>query len=369
MKLKKSHSHNEPNPHHYCIILAGGVGSRFWPLSKESRPKQFIDVLGIGKSFIRITFERLSPLFRTTNFYVMTGEDYKKEVLEQLPELKPEQILTEPERRNTAPCIAYAAYKLKAKDPDAVMMVTPSDHYVADEKGFRLCVARQLDYAERSDHLLTIGIQPVFPAIGYGYIEVAEDMQLDVPIPVVRFKEKPNLKEAMHMLSLGFHLWNSGMFIWRADTATKALEKYLPEVADLFRAVEGYNTPAEEKEVAKAFLDSPAISIDYGLMEKADNVLVAPGSFGWSDLGTWESLYHQLDKDYNKNAVSSPSENVEVIDSSHLLIKSVCKDKKIVVEGLDNMLIVDTPDNLLICRRGDEKAMHNLIKSILKEEE
>ncbi|KGN95653.1 hypothetical protein HQ39_05300 [Porphyromonas sp. COT-108 OH2963] len=349
---------------HYCIILAGGVGSRFWPLSKASQPKQFIDVLGTGKSFIRMTFDRLSPLFPTENFYVMTGEAYREDVLAELPMLKAHQVLTEPERRNTAPCIAYAAYKLKQKDPNALLLVTPSDHYIADEGRFRDCIAKQLEDAEKEDALFTIGIRPTYPAIGYGYIEVEQSiMRLNRSQPVLQFKEKPSLPVAVDMLAKGNYLWNSGMFIWKASVFTSALEAHLPEVSSLFAPISSYNTPQESADVRLAFLRSPSVSIDYGLIEKAHNVKVAPSDFGWSDLGTWESLYRQLDKDDAENAVSAPkAKEVDLRECRNLLVKSSSPNKRLVLYGIEDMLVVDTPETLFISRRGDEAAMHEIIK-------
>lgn len=344
----------------YCIIMAGGIGSRFWPLSRTEKPKQFVDALGIGKTFIQMTYERFARFVPDANFLVMTGENYKELVLEQLPMLKPEQVLTEPMRRNTAPCIAYATYRLCQENPEATVVVTPSDQYIGDEDTFEKVICRNLDYAHRNDALVTVGITPTFPATGYGYIQV-EDKEKAVS-KVVAFKEKPELTKAQEFLADGNYVWNSGMFIWSLKSIRKAFETHLPDVATLFAAADTYGTPGEQEAVNRAFTDSRSISIDYGVMEKAENVYVSCAEFGWSDVGTWGSLYQQMEKDEAENVVSG--DRVHVENSSGCLLKETNKDKQVVVDGLEDFLVVDTPDVLMICPREDEERIKKLIETV-----
>lgn len=339
--------------------MAGGVGSRFWPLSRTEKPKQFIDALGIGKTFIQMTYERFARFIPDANFLVMTGENYKELVLEQLPMLKPEQVLTEPMRRNTAPCIAYATYKLYQENPKATVVVTPSDHYIGDESTFEKVICSDLEYAKEYNTLVTVGITPTFPATGYGYIQV-EDKSNDVS-KVIAFKEKPDITKAQEFLFAGTYVWNSGMFIWSLKSIKQAFETYLPDVASLFAAVE-YNTVSEQNSVNKAFSESRNISIDYGVMEKADNVYVSCAEFGWSDVGTWGALYYQQKKDEANNVLSGA--NFHVKNTTGTLLKEMNAEKQVIVDGLSDFLVVDTEDVLMICPRGDEENIRRLIESV-----
>lgn len=346
------------NKNHYCVIMAGGIGSRFWPLSRTEKPKQFVDILGVGKTFIQMTFDRFASFIPKENFVVVTGEIYKDLVLEQLPQLTEQQVLLEPARRNTAPCLAYAAYKLKKQNPDAVMVVTPADHLILDTATFADVMQQSLRHAENHNHLLTIGITPSFPSTGYGYIEV-EDTQASFS-KVSSFKEKPDYDTAVQFIEDGQYRWNSGMFVWSVKAIDAALREYLPVVANLFQSAEQfYFTPNEQVNVNAVYLRSESISIDYGIMEKADNVYVTSADFGWSDLGTWTSLYEQSKKDDRNNVLSG--DEIIATDTSNCFVKQLNVDKLVVVDGIKDLLVVDTPDVLLICNRTDENHVKVVI--------
>ncbi|NLZ95400.1 MAG: mannose-1-phosphate guanylyltransferase [Bacteroidales bacterium] len=346
------------NNNHYCVIMAGGIGSRFWPLSRTEKPKQFVDILGVGRTFIQMTFDRFAPFIPKENFVVVTGEVYKELVLEQLPELTEEQVLLEPARRNTAPCLAYAAYKLKKKNPDAVMVVTPADHLILDTATFSEVMQEGLRHAEENNYLLTIGITPSFPSTGYGYIEV-EDTE-ETFSKVTEFKEKPDYDTAVEFIESGDYRWNSGMFIWSVKAIDAALRAHLPTVSELFRSAEQYYyTPDEQKNVNEVYLASESISIDYGIMEKADNVYVRSADFGWSDLGTWTSLYEQSTKDERDNVLSG--DDILATDTTNCLVKQLNDGKRVVVDGVKDLLVVDTEDVLLICDRRDEDQVKAVI--------
>lgn len=343
----------------YCVIMAGGIGSRFWPWSRSDRPKQFLDITGSGRSMIQETFDRFESLLPATNFLVMTGERFEPEVLRQLPALYPNQVLTEPMRRNTAPAIAYAAYKIASHNPDGIMIVTPSDHCIKDSSLFRKRIREAVRYVGDHDALMTIGIKPTFPATGYGYIELSEEAKSKGVGPIRRFKEKPNEEEAEQLVASGDYLWNSGMFVWKVRDIIDALEEYLPEVAVHFAEVEEYGTVQELTAVNKAFEDCPSISIDYGVMERADNVCTIVGDFSWDDLGTWNSL--------QKYQESLPDElrpidaNIIQEGSRGSLIKELDPKKRVVAVGLDDYLVVDMDDLLFIAPKNDEKALHELL--------
>lgn len=346
------------NKNHYCVIMAGGIGSRFWPLSRTEKPKQFVDILGVGKTFIQMTFERFASFIPTENFVVVTGEVYKDLVLEQLPQLKEDQVLLEPMRRNTAPCLAYAAYKLKKQNPDAVMVVTPADHLILDTNTFADVMQQSLKHAEEHNHLLTVGITPSFPSTGYGYIEV-EDTEVSFS-KVTSFKEKPDYNTAMQFIADGNYRWNSGMFVWSVKAIDEAMQSYLPAVSELFQSAEQYYyTPDEQVKVNKVYEESESISIDYGIMEKADNVYVTSADFGWSDLGTWTSLYEQSTKDKDDNVLSG--DDIMATDTENCFVKQLNPNKRVVVDGIKDLLVVDTPDVLLICDRTDEDYVKKVI--------
>ncbi|ASS49983.1 MAG: mannose-1-phosphate guanylyltransferase [Candidatus Fluviicola riflensis] len=350
----------------YCVIMAGGIGSRFWPMSTVQRPKQFLDVLGIGKSLLRMTFERLLNIAPAENIYIVTNAIYKDIVKEQLPELSYDQILTEPERKNTAPCITYAAAKIHAINPNATLVVAPSDHLILKEEKFVDVIRIAIETANRNERLVTLGIKPTRPDTGYGYIEFVEDGDI---LPgqvkdVKHFTEKPNRELAEIFVKSGNYYWNSGIFIWRSVTILHALEKFKPELHELFTAESyKYNTAEEQAYVNHCFAACEDISIDFAVMENAKNVDVVLATFDWSDLGTWGSLYTHLEKDYNGNAVIG--DNVHMINSTNCIV-NLPNDKLALIEGLDNHIVVESDNMLMILNKDDEQ---NLKKYLIPMEE
>lgn len=355
------------NNNAYCIIMAGGIGSRFWPLSRNSRPKQFLDILGVGKSFIRQTYERFARIIPKENFLVVTGNDYKDLVIEQIPELAHSQILCEPMRRNTAPCIAYATYRLLKEDPDARVIVTPADHLILNEQKFLEVMLNSIEYTEQNDALITVGLKPTRPETGYGYIQInkGESKQCsDAICKVKTFTEKPNYDTAKLFVDSGEFYWNSGIFIWKLSSIEQALIKHLPEIACIFQqGTPYYNTPKETEFIANAYSQCPNISIDYGIMEKASNVYVFGADFGWSDVGTWNSLYLQLEKDVEQNAVKA--QHVFLKNSSNCMVNVVNDKKLVIVKDLDNFMVVDTDDVLMVCPRSNEDGIKQLVIEVL----
>lgn len=343
----------------YCVIMAGGVGTRFWPKSRKSMPKQFLDILGNGKSFIRMTFERFNQTIPAQNFLVVTNKNYKSLVLEHLPELTEEQILCEPVGRNTAPCICYAASYLKSKCNNSIMVVTPSDHYVADEQEFTRTMQECVEFVDSNECLMTIGITPTRPETGYGYIQRKSEQAIS---GVKCFTEKPNLEVAQAFIRSGEFLWNSGIFIWKTNSILKAIESYLPDMYSLFTSIsEHYGKSTEAEAIAEVFAQCRAISIDYGVMECADNVFVHSGDFGWSDIGTWGSLYQYSRKD--KYANVKPAEGCYTYDTRNTII-SIPKGKVAIINGLRDYIIVDTDDVLMICPRSDEQNIKKYIDEV-----
>lgn len=349
------------NSNQYCVIMAGGVGSRFWPMSRTSHPKQFLDILDTGKSFIRETYERFANFIPDENFLVVTNHSYKNEVLRHIPELKIDQILCEPLGRNTAPCVAYAAYRLVAENPDATMIVTPSDHLITNVDEFSRVMQLGADFAAKHDTLLTIGIQPDSPATGYGYIQIESALVAPEVHKVKTFTEKPTLEVAKAFLESGEFFWNSGIFIWRADVIKGAIEQFLPEIAALFESInDSYGTPTEREAIQKIYPECRNISIDYGVMEKAHNTNVICADFGWSDIGTWGSLYAHSPKSECGN-VAGPK--VLTYNTKGTIIK-VPKDKVVVVEGLEDYIVVERDDVLLICRRENEQNIKQYVEDV-----
>lgn len=347
------------NNNTFCVIMAGGIGSRFWPMSRKHMPKQFLDILGTGKSFIRATFERFLPLVPVENFYVVTNTMYKDLVLEHIPELDPKQVLCEPIRRNTAPCIAYAAYTLQKEHPNANMIVTPSDHLILNEVDFHAIIKECLEYAENNDALMTVGIRPSRPETGYGYIQKSNN---DLISRVKCFTEKPHLELAQTFVECGEFFWNSGIFIWTVENIIKAFEKHLPDHHALFEAAkDDIGTEREQKALEQVFSESKSISVDYGIMEKADNVYVRCGDFGWSDVGTWSSVYQLSRKDRYANTKSH--EGCYTYNTRSSII-SVPKDKIAVVNGLRDYIVVDTDDVLMICPRSEEHSIKMYIDDV-----
>lgn len=345
--------------------MAGGVGARFWPMSRTSHPKQFIDILGTGETLIQQTFKRLTRLCPAENILIVTNGIYRDLVMSQLPEIKEEQVVCEPMRRNTAPCIAYANYKILKKNPDACIVVAPSDHIILNEDRFVSTLQSVMQAATENEWLLTLGIKPSRPDTGYGYIQYIENgvYPRDEKIRKVRtFTEKPNLELAQTFLDSGDFLWNSGIFIWSLKSIMKAFRQNLPEVDDLFaRGIDLYNTPGEESFINETYPVCKNISIDYGIMEKAENVFVRISDFGWSDLGTWGSLHETHNKDENNNAIIG--NNVMVYDTNDCII-NMPRNKLVVINGLKDFIIVEDEDTLLICRMSDEQKIRQIVNDI-----
>lgn len=347
----------------YALIMAGGVGSRFWPISRTSKPKQFIDILGTGKTLIQHTYDRFAKLLPKENIFIVTNELYKELVKQQLADLSDQQILCEPIMRNTAPCIAYGASKIKRINSNASIVVTPSDHLIVDTDAFLACIKQSLETAAKKDCLITLGIKPSRPDTGYGYIQYSTQKMDDLFFKVKTFTEKPNLEIAQSFVQSGDFLWNAGIFIWSAETILHAFETHLPDINEIFKEGEAsYNTPEEHKFIQRAYSQCTNISIDYGIMEKADNVYVLPAEFGWSDLGTWASIYELSDKDVARN-VLIPSEKVVMYDSSNCLVK-MPQDKLVILQGLHNYIVVEDNNTLLIFPRDQEQHVKQVVSDV-----
>ncbi|HLV41630.1 MAG TPA: mannose-1-phosphate guanylyltransferase [Brumimicrobium sp.] len=348
----------------YAVIMAGGVGSRFWPMSVEERPKQFLDVLGIGKTLIQLTYERLCNVVPEQNIYIVTNEQYVELVKTQLPQLNFNQILTEPERKNTAPCITYAAAKIYAMNNEANLIIAPSDHLILKEEKFARIINTALTRAAKEDRILTLGIKPTRPDTGYGYIQFHQDGDLLAGqiSKVKQFTEKPNREMAEIFLKSGDYYWNSGIFIWKAKTILKALRKFKPDLHELFcDNFEIYNTPGEYEYVNEAFRKCESISIDFAIMENAKNVDVVLADFDWSDLGTWGSLFDHLDKDVNGNSIIG--DNTHVFNSNNCLI-NLPNDRLAIIQGLNNQIVVESENRLLILDKKDEQNLKIYLKSV-----
>lgn len=349
------------NKKYYAVIMAGGVGSRFWPVSTPDNPKQFHDMLGTGKSLIRQTFDRLARLIPEENILVATNARYKDLVLSHLPGIQESQILLEPAMRNTAPCILYSSLKISDMDEDAVMIVAPSDHFIDNEEKFLAYVESAFEYCLQSDVLMTLGIQPSEPNTGYGYIQF--DAEGGDVKKVLDFTEKPDLDTAQKFLEQGDYLWNAGIFIWSVKSILKAFGSNLPTMFDLFRKGSGsWNSDKERAFIEENYEASENISIDYGIMEKAGNVYVMATEFGWNDLGTWGSLFNKLNKDDTGNALVNAK---ALFKSASGNMVSGPNGKKIVIQGLEDYIVVDTEDTLLIFPKADEQD----IKQVSKEAE
>ena len=345
------------NKNYYAILMAGGVGSRFWPVSTTEFPKQFHDMLGSGDTLIQKTFSRLSKLIPTENILILTNEIYNQIVLDQLPMVKQEQVLLEPAMRNTAPCILYASLKIKKENPDAVMVVAPSDHWIEDEDIFTQNLQQCFDFCSKENALMTLGIQPTFPNTGFGYIEF--DKTDANPIKkVTQFREKPDYETAKSFLDSGNFLWNGGIFIWSVRAISEAFEKFQPQMNALFmKGWDSYNSPSEKAFIDTNYAEAENVSIDYAVMENAKNVYVLPATFDWNDLGTWGSLHEKLDKDANNNAVVNATVILE--NASNNIIRTDSK-KLIIIDGLDDFIIVDKDNVLLIYPKGKEQDIKRI---------
>ena len=356
------------NKNNYAIIMAGGIGSRFWPISKESLPKQFIDILGTGETLIQQTFNRLIKICCSENIYIVTNKNYRNLCIKQLPGILKNNILCEPSMRNTAPCIAYASFKIHNKNQNANIIVAASDHIILKEDEFVRVANDCLDIVAKNDVLLTLGITPSRPDTGYGYIQFSEDnlSGSKKARKVKTFTEKPNQELALNFLDSGDFLWNSGMFIWSSKSITLAYRKHLRDMYEVFdEGRQFYNTINEKEFIDRVFPACKNISIDYGIMEKSENVYVYPADFGWSDLGTWGSLYTHLDLDENKNAVQG--NGVNLYDSSDNIVK-VPNDKLVVLQGLNGYIVVESEGTLLVCKKEDEQQIKQFVADIKQRE-
>jgi mannose-1-phosphate guanylyltransferase len=344
--------------------MAGGIGARFWPYSRRKRPKQFLDILGTGRTLLQMTYDRFTDIAEADQFVVITYRKYLALVKEQLPELKDHQIITEPMRKNTAPCIAYATYRIHALDPDATIIVTPADHLILQEKKFNKVLKEAVEAAQEGK-LITLGIKPIRPETGYGYIQYIEKPGSHV-FRVKTFIEKPNSKLAKTFLESGDFVWNSGMFVWKANSLIKAFEKHMPDMAEVFEEGKDiYGKATESSFVVSAYAQLKSISIDYGVMEKSSQVYVILGDFGWSDLGSWHSLYALREKDEHNNVVEA---NAILYDTTNSFVK-VDSNKLVVVQGLDNYIVNETDNVLLICKLDAEKKFREFVTNAKKKGE
>ncbi len=344
----------------FLVIMAGGIGSRFWPFSRNSRPKQFLDFFGTGKSLLQATVSRFLPIVPVENIFIVTHVAYKQMILEQLPELSEKQILLEPARRNTAPCIAYAVARIRAVADNANIIVSPSDHLILDERAFEEVMRQGLDFIAKNNSLLTLGMKPTRPETGYGYIQMEDGMS--ALRKVKTFTEKPDLEHAKIFYQSGEFLWNSGIFLWNEHAITEALKRYQPEISEIFEAAKDVmNTDKEAEYIEQHFCECPNISIDYGVMEKADNVSVLAADFGWSDLGTWGSLYELSDKSESGNV--SLNGQVEYYNSGNNIV-SVSSDKLVVLSGMNDFIVAESDNVLLICPKKDEQNIRQIVNDV-----
>lgn len=344
--------------HSHLVIMAGGIGSRFWPMSTPERPKQFVDVLGTGRTFIQMTVDRFKGILPAENVWVVTSQAYKDVVAEQLPEVPCGNILLEPCRRNTAPCVAYAAWRIKSIDPKATIVVSPSDHLVLDTPEFQRVVKSAMDFASTSDAIVTLGMKPTRPETGYGYI------QTDMSCPSARnkeiyrvdsFREKPDLATAEKYIRKPNMLWNAGIFIWNVSTIVNALRVYAPEINEVFEnLLPLYGTDKEQEAINENFPKCESISVDYAILEKSEEIYCFPASFGWSDLGTWGSLRENVKHDNNGNAVIG--NNVQTYETRDCVIHC-CEERRVVVQGLDGYIVAEKDNTLLICKLSEEQRI------------
>lgn len=343
--------------------MAGGIGSRFWPVSKSTYPKQFLDILGTGKTLIQQTFDRFRNVCPVENVFVVTNEAYRDIVKSQLPELADYQILGEPVMRNTAPCIAYASNKILKLDPKATIIVTPADHLILKEDRFETTILQCIEKAAETSYLITLGIVPTRPDTGYGYIQYTDSTLDEGFYKVKTFTEKPNSELANTFLKSGDFLWNAGIFIWSAASIIKAFEKYLPDILEIFKDGKAfYNTPKEQDFIRQAYVQCTNISIDYGIMEKAENVYVIPGDFGWSDLGTWGSVYTVKEKDEAGNTFIG-SKKIMMLDSTNCIV-NVPPHKLVILQGMNDFIVVESQDTLLICRKEKEQLIKQIVADV-----
>ncbi|MEO9144096.1 MAG: sugar phosphate nucleotidyltransferase [Ginsengibacter sp.] len=346
----------------YVAIMAGGIGSRFWPVSRVDYPKQFLDILNTGRTLIQATFDRFAQYIPLENIFIVTSIQYKEIVAEQLPLINPDNIVCEPSRKNTAPCIAYISYKLQQLNPRSNLICAPADHLILDDTAYVKTSFEALEFTEKNNALLTLGIKPYQPNTGYGYIQYEQHAVNDNIYKVKTFTEKPDLELAKTFIASGDFLWNAGIFVWKTKSIISAFEKYLPEIHEIFDGAKlAMNTPKEKEAIELIYPLCVNISIDYGIIEKADNVYVIPSTFGWSDLGTWGSAYENIEKDDNSNAIAG--ENIILFDSTKNIVHSA-SDKLILLQGLEDFIVVDTKDALLICKKEKEQSIKEYLAEI-----
>lgn len=342
----------------HLVIMAGGVGSRFWPMSTAEYPKQFIDVLGVGKSLLQLTMERFAPVCRPENVWVVTNKKYASIVREQLPDLPDGNVLCEPCRRNTAPCIAYVSWKIKARDPKANIVVSPSDHIVTNTAEFTRVIRKCLEFTAETDSIVTLGIKPTRPETGYGYIQAdltSSSLRNKEIFRVDSFREKPDLEKAQQYIQKKNYFWNAGIFLWNISTITNAFRIYQPSMAKTFESLMSvYGTPAEQEAIDRCFPECDNISVDYAIMEKAEEIFVCPADFGWSDLGTWGSLLEHTKKDLYGN--SCIGNDINLFETHNCMIHTT-QERKVVVQGLDGYIIAEKDGTLLICKLSEEQRI------------
>lgn len=346
--------------HNHLVIMAGGIGSRFWPMSTPDCPKQFIDVLGVGRTLLQLTFDRFKELVFPENVWVVTSDKYAQIVADQLPEIPSNNILKEPCRRNTAPCVAYVSWKIKATDPKANIVVTPSDHIVMDVKEFQRVILNCLSFTDETDAIVTLGMKPTRPETGYGYIQAdlsfssARNKEL---YRVDRFREKPDLATAQKFIQKNNFFWNAGIFVWKVSTIVNAFRVYQPAISKAFESLLSlYGTEGEQEAINKVYAECESISVDYAIMEKAEEIFVQPADFGWSDLGTWGSLHERSKKDLYNNVLIG--DNIRVYETNNCIVHTT-QEKKVVVQGLDGYIIAEKNGTLLICKLTEEQRIKN----------
>ena len=349
----------------HLVIMAGGIGSRFWPMSTDERPKQFIDVLGVGRSLLQLTMDRFEGVIEKENIWVVTNKKYADVVREQLPEMPADHVLCEPCRRNTAPCVAYVSWRIKSQDPKANVVVTPSDHIVTNVEEFRRVIKQCLEFTEDSDAIVTLGMKPTRPETGYGYIQAdlsMSSMRNKEIFRVDSFKEKPNLETATEYIKDKSYFWNAGIFIWSVNTIVNAFRVYKPAMAKLFEnMLPIYGTEAEQPMIDKHYPECESISVDYAIMEKASEIFVCPADFGWSDLGTWGSLMAQTAKDIYGNCMIG--NNISLFDTHNCIIHTT-EERKVVVQGLDGYIIAEKDNTLLICKLSEEQKIKQFTEQL-----
>lgn len=342
----------------HLVIMAGGVGSRFWPMSTEEKPKQFIDVLGVGRSLMQLTYDRFDGICDPENVWIVTNQKYAQIVHEQLPEVPESNILLEPCRRNTAPCIAYVSWRIKKKDPKANVVVTPSDHIVTNSQEFKRVITQCLKFTGESDAIITLGMKPTRPETGYGYIQA--DLSVSSPrnkeiFRVDRFREKPDLATAKEFIKENNFFWNAGIFLWNVETIVNAFRVYQPQLSKIFEGMlDILGTPEEQACIDEKYPECENISVDYAIMEKAEEIFVCPSDFGWSDLGTWGSLLLQTERDLYGN--SCIGKNIKMVESHNCIVHTV-EEKKVVIQGLDGYIVAEQDGTLLICKLSEEQRI------------